>query len=244
MDNSPNPTFCFRAKRRQSAGLCLYRAIVSVTTFVRLVFSGPDPWVMCQCIWKSPDLGGFSAAGTEHRLNGLSPIFTTLICAGHGLTLVRITIQQPIIHRMETFSGSIRSAGCQTTPRRVSYLVLVLGAAMFIAGCGRKTEPLPVSPTPPPPQANQDAVPPVSPGPAQNPQPAPGAPATNAATAPADLQSLNQQLIRWVVQNHQRPKSFEDFVARANIQVPPPPAGKKYVIDKRGFVALVDSSTK
>ena len=145
---------------------------------------------------------------------------------------------------MGTFSGSIRSAGCQTTQRRISPFVLVLGAAMFIAGCGKKSDTPPVSQTPPPPQASQAAVPPVSPSPAQNSEAAPAAPATNAATASADLQSLNQQLIRWVVQNHQRPKSFEDFVARANIQVPPPPAGKKYVINSRGFVALVDSSAK
>ena len=199
---------------------------------------------MCQFIGKSHGLGQFSAAGTKHRRNGLSPIFTTLICAGHGLRLIKITIQQPLIHRMETFSGSIRSAGCQTTQGRIFWLVLVLGAAMFIAGCGKKSETPPVSQTPPPSQASQAAVPPVSPSPAQNAQPAPAAPATNAATAPADLQSLNQQLISWVVQNHQRPKSFEDCVARANIQVPPPPAGKKYVINSRGFVALVDSSAK
>jgi len=145
---------------------------------------------------------------------------------------------------METFSGSIRSSGCPTTQKPVFYLGLVLGAAMFVAGCGKKNETPPVSTNAPSPQANQAAATPTAPGSAQNSQAAPAAPATNAATASADLQSLNQQLIRWVVQNHQRPKSFEDFVARANVQVPPPPAGKKYVIDKRGFVALVDSSTK
>ena len=119
---------------------------------------------------------------------------------------------------------------------------------MFVAGCGKKNETPPVSTNAPAAQANQGGqavAPPVSPSPAPNSsQPAPAAPAANASTTTPDLQSLNQQMIKWIVQTHQRPKNFEDFVTRANIQVPPPPAGKKYVIDKHGFITLVDSSTQ
>lgn len=184
-----------------------------------------------------------SAARTEHRRNGLSPIFTTLICAGHGLGFIKITIQQPLIRRMETFTGSARCAGCQTTRGRVFYLVLVLGVAMFIVGCGKKSENPPAGATMAPPQSNQAVVPPSSPAPGGNSQPVPAAaPATNTDTASTNLKELNHALTRWVVQNHQRPTSFEDFVARSNIQVPPPPAGKKYVI-KRGFIVLENQSS-
>jgi len=145
---------------------------------------------------------------------------------------------------MDTFSGSVRSAGRLTTQKQFFCFAFVLGAAVFVVGCGKKSETPPVSTNAPAPQASQAATPPESPGPAPNSQPAPATPAGNASTASPDLQALNQQMIRWVVANHQRPKSFEDFVARANIQVPPPPAGKKYVIDKRGFIALVDNATQ
>ena len=51
-----------------------------------------------------------------------------------------------------------------------------------------------------------------------------------------DLKAINQAYIRWIVQNRQRPKNFDDFVALSGAHLPPPPAGKKYVIDKNGFI--------
>ncbi len=63
------------------------------------------------------------------------------------------------------------------------------------------------------------------------------------ATAPgggADLKDLNHAYIHWVVQTHRRAKTFEEFVAGSGISVPPPPAGKKYVIDQAGFIAVVN----
>jgi hypothetical protein len=156
-----------------------------------------------------------------------------------------IAIQQPLFSNMETSSGSARFSGCRSTHGWWYCLALAFGAAIFASGCGKGNSPGPAAgATPSPTQAVQDSSPPTASAARVNSQPVPAAPATNVASAPPDLRQLNQELIKWVVQNHQRPKSFEDFVARANVQVPPPPAGKRYVIDKRGFVALVDSSTR
>jgi hypothetical protein len=54
----------------------------------------------------------------------------------------------------------------------------------------------------------------------------------------ADLKQLNHAYLRWIAQNRRRPKNYEDFIAASGIQVPPAPAGQKYVIDKNGFIAL------
>jgi hypothetical protein len=54
----------------------------------------------------------------------------------------------------------------------------------------------------------------------------------------ADLRDLNHAYIGWVVRSHQRAKTFEEFVAASGTKVPPPPAGKKYVIDHAGFIAI------
>ena len=51
---------------------------------------------------------------------------------------------------------------------------------------------------------------------------------------------MERVLVGWVIRNRQRPKSFEAFVAASGIQVPPPPAGKKYVIAKNMHIVLVD----
>ena len=143
---------------------------------------------------------------------------------------------------MKTFSSRARFVACQSTQMGMVCLALMLGAIVLSAGCGKKSAP-PVSNTSPA-QTNQEAVSsqpaPAAPGSAENSQPAVVAnPANNAA----DLKQLNRALVQWIIRNHQSPKNFEDFVARAQIQVAPPPAGKKYIIDKRGFVALVDTST-
>ena len=54
-----------------------------------------------------------------------------------------------------------------------------------------------------------------------------------------DLSELNRELRRWMVRNQRPPKNFEDFAATANVQISPPPPGKKYVIDRQMHVILV-----
>jgi len=52
------------------------------------------------------------------------------------------------------------------------------------------------------------------------------------------LQQLNRDLMRWIVGHRRVPSSFEEFVSSAQITVPPPPAGKRYVIGKDKKIVL------
>ena len=64
-------------------------------------------------------------------------------------------------------------------------------------------------------------------------------PAT-ATNAMPDLRPLNHALLIWIVHNRRHPSSFEEFAANAGIQIPPPPPDKKYIIDSRGLISLVN----
>ncbi len=55
-----------------------------------------------------------------------------------------------------------------------------------------------------------------------------------------DLAELNRSLLRWILANRRRPASFADFAATANVTIPPPPAGKKYVLGKNMHIQLVN----
>ncbi len=70
----------------------------------------------------------------------------------------------------------------------------------------------------------------------------PAAPATVAAqpAAEPDLKELNRSLLRWILGNRRRPQNFEDFAATAGVTIPPPPAGKKYILGKDMHIVLVD----
>ena len=108
-------------------------------------------------------------------------------------------------------------------------LALVIGV-LGVVGCSKKT---PATATPAS-TAAQDVNPAAAPVYTR--------PATpTVVTAPAgepDLNQMTHTLRSWVSRTHIVPKNFEDFVAQANIQFPPPPAGKKYVIGKRMIVEL------
>ena len=108
----------------------------------------------------------------------------------------------------------------------------------FACGCSKKEEQVnpavvesnqaktePVGPTTPksdsPPQAGQ--LPPVV-------QP----------NGEPDLAEMNRYLLRWVMRNQRRPNNFEDFAATAGVAIPPPPAGKKYVIGRDMHIQLVN----
>jgi hypothetical protein len=139
---------------------------------------------------------------------------------------------------MKTFSDTVWFAWPRSTQMRVLCLVLVLGAAMFAAGCGKKSE-KPSSGATPPLQTTQDTSQPTAPSSDVNSQPVPAALATNVAAAP-DLMKLTLDLRRWCARNHRVPASFEDFSATAGVDIPPPPAGKKYVIGGNMHIQLVD----
>lgn len=113
---------------------------------------------------------------------------------------------------------------------------LLCATTVFAAGCNRKnqsSEP-PVATPPPQAQAAQPAT-------ANQPVTMNSAPmAANTNDAMPDLRPLNQALLRWIVQNRRRPSSFEDFAASANTQIPPPPPGKKYILNSRGLISLAN----
>ena len=64
-------------------------------------------------------------------------------------------------------------------------------------------------------------------------------PAAVDADGAPDLAELSRRLRRWIVSHRRVPENFEEFAATAGVQVPPPPAGKKYAINK-STVLLVD----
>ena len=114
-------------------------------------------------------------------------------------------------------------------------------AVVLTSGCGKSSEAPPAVPA-------ASTSPPSQPAPAPNtPNTAPGpmaTPATPEAVAPADtmeatLAQLTRELHRTMI-GRRLSGSFEEFVQIRNLQVPPPPAGKKYAISKQWRVVLVD----
>ena len=55
----------------------------------------------------------------------------------------------------------------------------------------------------------------------------------------ANLNQLSLALRKYIAGSHIMPKDFDDFLAKSGVQPPPPPAGKKYVIQGPN-VALAD----
>ena len=54
----------------------------------------------------------------------------------------------------------------------------------------------------------------------------------------ATLGQLSLELRKYVVGTRSVPKNFEEFVAKSHVQVPPPPAGKKYAIKDQAVVLV------
>jgi hypothetical protein len=111
-------------------------------------------------------------------------------------------------------------------------LALVLGTGMLATGCGKKETPAPA----------------VTPGTTTNQQGmAPQVQVEAAANAESNLpiiQQLNRAALRYRMQNHRNPATVEELASAAGIQLPPPPAGKKYGFNSKGLVGLVDNPTK
>jgi hypothetical protein len=115
-------------------------------------------------------------------------------------------------------------------------LAVVLTAALFSTGC-HKSKPQAV-------QTSLDQN--TNPVAVQPPVPVYEQPSTASQSAAAqpsaapDLKELNRNLLRWILGNRRRPQNFEEFAATANVPIPPPPAGKKYVLGKDMHIQLVD----
>jgi len=65
----------------------------------------------------------------------------------------------------------------------------------------------------------------------------------DAGSPEANLNQLSSALRKYIAGSHRMPKDFEDFVAKSGVQPPPPPAGKRYVIQGQ-VVALADQSAR
>jgi len=139
-------------------------------------------------------------------------------------------------------------------------LVLVLSVALFAAGCGKKESPKPVTNAPAAPDTTQPATPTATttpttttptptapnantppPTPSQPPPPPPPAVAQSSDANLPILQQLNRAMFRFQMANHRSPASVEELAAAAGIQLPPPPPGKKYAINGRKMVVLMDN---
>lgn len=117
-------------------------------------------------------------------------------------------------------------------------LVLAIGA-----GCGKSKNA--TAPVAPPPASNSAAAPAANPVPANRMQPAPPPVSfsfDSSPNGPTQLQSLNRALLGWKMKNNRRPQTFEEFASTAGFQIPAPPTGKKYALNSKGIVVLVNSN--
>jgi hypothetical protein len=128
---------------------------------------------------------------------------------------------------------------------RPKTLPFLLAFVTMAAGCGKSGNQAAVPP-PPTNSVTVSATPAPAPAPAPRPMPManPQPAITTNSGSLTTLQVLNRAMISWMRQNHRRPQSFEEFASTANIQIPAPPPGKKYGLNPRGFIILVDSSTQ
>jgi hypothetical protein len=63
-----------------------------------------------------------------------------------------------------------------------------------------------------------------------------------AAIAAGDVDTVLRQLTlalrRYVVHTRSVPRTFDEFAAKSQVQFPPPPAGKKYAIQRQAVVLV------
>jgi hypothetical protein len=138
---------------------------------------------------------------------------------------------------MRIISGLIRLDTLTATTRCWCALLgaLMLPLLFCCTGCS-KSKP-PTAQAPPPAADTNATAAQMPPEPVYTPAP------VEVAANPdggVDLKALNHAYIGWIVQTRRAPKSFEDYVSMSGVKVPPAPAGKKYVIDKNGFINLAN----
>jgi len=110
----------------------------------------------------------------------------------------------------------------------------VWAVVLFVgAGCHKKT--VATDTAPPSSTASTQAVATAGPPP---PTPLAEVPAPAMPATTPDLNVLSMRLRDWIFANGRTPRNFEEFAATAHMQIPPPPAGKKYAITPRMRVVL------
>lgn len=138
---------------------------------------------------------------------------------------------------MKLSSHAGRFAIDATVRGYVFCVLLVCATAMLALGCKRNKQDSEI-PAPPPPATQTDASPaaPATQPTAVSPQPA----SSSVTNALPDLRPLNQALIGWILSNKRHPASFEEFAGSTDIQIPPLPPGKKYILNGRGLISIVN----
>jgi hypothetical protein len=122
------------------------------------------------------------------------------------------------------------------------------GGVLLLTGCSKKAAPAPAAANPTPDtnvaasaSTPAPAAPAASPGnTAPGPVPVPATATPIAGDANSALAQLTRELHRTMI-GRKLSGSFDEFVAISHVQVPPPPAGKKYAIDKHWHVVLVNN---
>jgi hypothetical protein len=126
---------------------------------------------------------------------------------------------------MKMYSNSRWEAARPSWRWQILCAGLVCANALLVAGCSKQSQ--------------------SSTSSASTPQGANASQSTPAATVTngqPDLRPINRALMQWVMQNHRAPANFEEFAASAGISIPPPPPGKKYVINSHGLINLVNAN--
>ncbi|HXB58530.1 MAG TPA: hypothetical protein VNU95_03150 [Candidatus Acidoferrales bacterium] len=126
------------------------------------------------------------------------------------------------IYAVVVFANALFAGGC-----------LMLAIALFDSGCSQKSSTTFSS------EANQE-VGNTNPAAVTAPsaQPVPGTASVVQTDGQPDMAELNRVAKFWMFRNRRRPTSWDDFVANAGVQIPPPPPGKKYVLSQDTRVTL------
>ncbi len=112
-----------------------------------------------------------------------------------------------------------RSCHIRRFPRKTAYGIAIIAVSLACGSIGCKKS----RPETPPSTSSTQAVASAS-------QPA--------AQAAPNLDEITRQVRRWILKNQRPPKNFEDFAATTSYQIPPPPPGKKYVLNRQMHVVL------
>jgi hypothetical protein len=157
-----------------------------------------------------------------------------------------ITNQASFVVALITHSGQ----GKKGSMRQLSKILIILADTMlastlFVSGCSRKSSDTANPQTSV--QTNQvdEKTNAAAPAPAQS---APAAAYIVQAdgqpivlpNGQPDMAEINRVARKWILRNNRRPTGWDDFVANAGVQIPPPPPGKKYLLSRSMHVSLID----
>jgi len=147
-------------------------------------------------------------------------------CVTSGFAAPSCKMNMPFNHSLRLNAGNL------PTLNRFACLASVIVFTFFLAGCGKKG----VSPD----AASSTNLQSTAPGPAPTPAERVVIPPAENGDINATLAELTRELRRTMV-GRRLNRNFDEFVALRNLQVPPPPPGKKYAISQQWKVILVNN---